>query len=66
VLRIDHPELPVGNLRYVASCLCGWESAHVGDGAEEDAIAAADGHLLSCELTLLEAHEWDGPFESAF
>jgi hypothetical protein len=65
VLEIHHLELPVGNLRYVATCACGWESAHAGDGAEEDAIAASADHLLGCELTWRDDPDWDDPLDSA-
>ena len=65
MLRIHHSDTPVGNLRYVARCSCGWESVHAGDGAEGDAIADGDDHLLDCVLA--RPPEWDSviPRDSA-
>jgi hypothetical protein len=64
VLRIHHSERPVGNLDYLISCSCGWESVHAGHGAEEDAIAAGSRHLLICELSPPLETDWEDPLDA--
>ena len=59
MLRIDHPESPIGNLVYVISCSCGWDSARAGDGAQEDVIADGRRHQMDCEVARLRVDDQD-------
>jgi hypothetical protein len=65
MLRIQHPEYPVGNLVYVISCSCGWDSARAGDGAREDAIADGRRHQFDCELARSSAGDQDDSLDFA-